>query len=90
MVGNDGGSGRKFGMGIGIMTSGSAATHGAGPSGHNTAARMLSTSIAGSSRMDVDTTAPGSPPVENGMGEPHDDRVTNLNMVVDEPSSSTV
>jgi histone deacetylase 1/2 len=86
IIGNEGGSGRKFGMGIGIMTSGSAATHGAGPSGHNTAARMLSTAIAGSSRMDID--APGSPPVENGMSEPHDDKVANVDMVVDEPSSS--
>lgn len=76
-------------MGIGIMTSGSAATHGAGPSGHNTAARMLSTSIAGSSRMDIDASGSGSPPIENGTSEPHND-VTNLDMVVDEPSSSNV
>ena len=82
------GSGRKFGMGIGIMTSGSAATHGAGPSGHNTAARVLSTTITGpSSKMDVDSS--GSPPIENHTSEPHEDKATNLDMAVDEPSSST-
>jgi histone deacetylase 1/2 len=86
IIGTDGGSGRKFGMGIGIMTSGSAATHGAGPSGHNTAARMLSTAIAESSRMDTDSS--GSPPVENGMNEAHDDKATNVDMVVDEPQAS--
>ena len=92
IIGTDGGSSRKFGMGIGIMTSGSAATHGAGPSGHNTAARMLSTvstSIAGSSRMDIDTPGSGSPLVENGTSEPREDKATNLDMVVDEPPSST-
>lgn len=57
--GNDGG-GRKFGMGIGIMTSsGSTNTHGAGPSGHTTAARVLSTTLAepleSLAPMDVDT-----------------------------------
>lgn len=88
IIGNDGASGRKFGMGIGIMTSGSAATHGAGPSGHNTAARMLSTTIAGSSRMDID--ASRSPPIENGMSEPQHDKVTNPDMMVDEPSSSNI
>jgi histone deacetylase 1/2 len=86
ITGSDGGSSRKFGMGIGIMTSGTAATHGAGPSGHNTAARMLSTTIAGPSEMDIDTS--GSPPTDNGASEPHDDEVAKPDMVVDEPSAS--
>ncbi|KAG5639293.1 hypothetical protein H0H81_004495 [Sphagnurus paluster] len=70
---NDGdGSNRKFGMGVGIMTtSGSANTHGAGPSGHTTAARVLSTSHPGPSDMDVDTPPIGAPrslaePAEGG------------------------
>lgn len=61
--GNESAGGRKFGMGVGIMSSGSTATHGAGPSGHTTAARILSSAIAGPSQihMDVDT-----PSTENG------------------------
>ena len=81
IIGSDTGSGRKFGMGIGIMTSGTAATHGAGPSGHNTAARVLSTAIAGSSKMDIDTS---DSPAENGTSEPQSDKV---DMAVDGPSS---
>jgi len=70
------------------MTSGSAATHGAGPSGHSTAARMLSTAIAKSSKMDIDTLE--SPPTTNDMSEPHDGKATNHDMIVDESSSSNV
>jgi histone deacetylase 1/2 len=49
-------------MGVGIMSSGPTATHGAGPSSHTTAARILSSSAAvGPSQMDVD-----SPSTDNG------------------------
>lgn len=50
--GNESAGGRKFGMGVGIMSSGQTATHGAGPSGHSTAARLLTTAV--SSAMDID------------------------------------
>lgn len=58
-----GGAGRKFGMGVGvgIMSSGAASTH-AGPSGHTTAARILSTGSGGrpeQDKMDVDTPSSG-------------------------------
>jgi hypothetical protein len=43
---------------------------------------MLSTAIAGSSEMDIDTS--GSPPTDNGASEPHDDEVTKRDMAVDE------
>lgn len=59
--GNESSGSRKFGMGVGIMTSGSTATHGAGPSGHTTAARILSTGSVPSAVMEVD-----SPSTENG------------------------
>ncbi|XP_006454763.1 hypothetical protein AGABI2DRAFT_198321 [Agaricus bisporus var. bisporus H97] len=36
----------KFGMGIGILASSSGITHGAGPSGHTTAVRVLPSSLA--------------------------------------------
>lgn len=44
---------RKFGMNVGILTSASATTHGAGPSGNTKVARVLSNTEASS--MDVDT-----------------------------------
>lgn len=50
----------KFGMGIGIMASGSSNTHGAGPSGHTTAVRILSTSNTEDLKMEVDDTPPAS------------------------------
>ncbi|GLB36416.1 putative histone deacetylase [Lyophyllum shimeji] len=60
--GVDGGN-RKFGMGVGIMApSGSTNTHGAGPSGHTTAARVLSSSHPEPFDMDVDTPTTEPPP----------------------------
>lgn len=52
----------KFGIGGGILNSGAASTHGAGPSGHRTVVRMLS-SLAADTTMDVD-----SPSTESGAG----------------------
>lgn len=50
------GTNRKFGMGVGIMTSStSTLAHGAGPSGHITATRILSTSHPDPSDMEIDT-----------------------------------
>ncbi|KDR84801.1 hypothetical protein GALMADRAFT_233170 [Galerina marginata CBS 339.88] len=48
------GTSHKFGLGGGILNSGSMNSHGAGPSGHTTAVRMLSSAVAEAS-MDVDT-----------------------------------
>jgi histone deacetylase 1/2 len=56
---NSGSSGRKFGIGVGIMSSATTSMHGAGPSGHPTTARNLG--IGGGGMMDVKDT-PGSPP----------------------------
>lgn len=81
------GSSRKFGMGVGIMTSGSTTTHGAGPSGHNTAARILSTSLnTESTTMDVDNI--NTP--ENGTSEPQANKSTagSDDMVLDGSSGS--
>ncbi|KAF9459456.1 histone deacetylase Hda1 [Collybia nuda] len=64
--GNEGNGGRKFGMGIGIMTSGSSTTHGAGPSGHSTVARILSTTLVPPSQTETDSS------VENGAAELQD------------------
>ncbi|PPQ90414.1 hypothetical protein CVT25_014932 [Psilocybe cyanescens] len=44
----------KFGLGGGILNSGTMNSHGAGPSGHTTAVRMLAAAAA-ESNMDVDT-----------------------------------
>jgi histone deacetylase 1/2 len=63
--GNESAGGRKFGVGVGIMTSGQAAAthHGAGPSGYTTVARLLSAANAAHPAMDVDTPATS----ENGI-----------------------
>ena len=45
----------KFGMGVGILASSIGATHGAGPSGHHTIARVISTSKDDSPSMEIDT-----------------------------------
>ncbi|KAG6910959.1 histone deacetylase [Tephrocybe rancida] len=59
------GTNRKFGMGVGIMTSStSTLTHGAGPSGHTTATRILSTSQQEPSDMEIDTPPIVTPPVD--------------------------
>jgi histone deacetylase 1/2 len=67
--GNESHGGRKFGMGMGIMSSGQSASthHGAGPSGHTTVARLLSAANAGHAAMDVDDTPSTS---ENGIAQP--------------------
>jgi histone deacetylase 1/2 len=49
--------GRKFGMGVGIMSSGQAGTtHGAGPSGHTTVPPLIATAVTSreGSAMEVD------------------------------------
>jgi histone deacetylase 1/2 len=51
----------KFGIGGGILTSGHANTHGAGPSAHTTAVQILSSSVV--QDMDID-----SPPSTGGSG----------------------
>lgn len=48
------GGNHKFGLGGGILSSGTMNSHGAGPSGHTTAVRVLA-SVAAESNMDVDT-----------------------------------
>lgn len=45
----------KFGLGGGILNAGSMNSHGAGPSGHTTAVRILSSATAESNSMEVDT-----------------------------------
>lgn len=50
----NGSGNHKFGIGGGILTSGHANTHGAGPSAHTTAVQILS-SAAAQDTMDVDT-----------------------------------
>lgn len=69
----------KFGMGIGILASSSGSTHGAGPSGHTTAVRMLSSSImvddeesteAPEGELDMDLDDTPSSVQENGVGPP--------------------
>jgi histone deacetylase 1/2 len=63
--GNESAGGRKFGVGMGIMSSGqTASTHHSGPSGHSTVARLLS---AANAAMDADDTPSTS---ENGAGPP--------------------
>ncbi|TFK20159.1 histone deacetylase complex, catalytic component RPD3 [Coprinopsis marcescibilis] len=63
------GSGHKFGMGVGILASSSGATHGAGPSGHTTAARILSAPRPEVAPMDVDTpTSESAPATEESAG----------------------
>lgn len=54
---DDTNGGHKFGMGGGILNAGSMASHGAGPSGHTTAVRILTSSAAAESAMEVDTSS---------------------------------
>lgn len=68
-VDEDDGGGRRFGMGVGIMSSGqTASTHGAGPSGHTTVPPIMakSASVPGSpnssAAMEVDDGRTDSPP----------------------------
>jgi histone deacetylase 1/2 len=56
----------KFGIGGGILTSGPANTHGAGPSAHTTAVQILSSAAA--QDMDID-----SPPSTGGTGSGNED-----------------
>ncbi|KAG5734842.1 Histone deacetylase RPD3 [Termitomyces sp. T112] len=59
------GTNRKFGMGVGIMTSSTSTLgHGVGPSGHTTATRILSTSHPDPSDMEIDTPPVDTPPVD--------------------------
>jgi histone deacetylase 1/2 len=55
----------KFGIGGGILTSGPANTHGAGPSAHTTAVQILSSAAA--QDMDIDS------PRSNGTGSGNED-----------------
>ena len=59
----DNNSGLKFGIGVGILAAGpTATTHGAGPSGHTTTARMAKSPVEALRGMDVDPTPSGSSP----------------------------
>ncbi|KAG6869182.1 hypothetical protein C0993_012281 [Termitomyces sp. T159_Od127] len=58
----DDGTNRKFGMGVGIMTSSTSTLgHGVGPSGHITATRILSTSHPDPLDMEIDTPPVATP-----------------------------
>lgn len=83
----EGSGSHKFGIGGGILTSGAASTHGAGPSGHTTVARMLSATT--STDMDVDSSsasASGDPAALGAVIAPSSERAT---VPSDEPASST-
>ncbi|KAJ2928889.1 hypothetical protein H1R20_g8180, partial [Candolleomyces eurysporus] len=54
----------KFGMGVGILASSAGATHGAGPSGHRTIPRVLTSPKPDSPTMEVDTPSSDSAPAE--------------------------
>jgi len=87
---NGSSGGRKFGMGAGIMSSAQTASahHGAGPSGHTTVARLLSTAKIA---MDADDATSTS---ENGAGGPQRDKSRDvtpgaIGMAVDESTGDT-
>ena len=97
--GEESGGNHKFGMGVGILASGSTTTHGAGPSGHHTAVRLISASNVGTaSSMDVDTPSTESvtepPAAASGADsataevEPPKSTVETDEMAVDVPPSS--
>ncbi|KAG6832241.1 hypothetical protein H0H92_004206 [Tricholoma furcatifolium] len=72
------GTNRKFGMGVGIMTSSTAAlAHGAGPSGHTTATRILSTTQAPSD-MEIDTPPIMTPAETSSVVTPSTDVPTKV------------
>lgn len=62
--------GHKFGLGGGILNSGSMNSHGAGPSGHTTAVRILSSAGGADSTMDVDTPSADSNAGGSGTDAP--------------------
>lgn len=81
--------GHKFGMGVGILVpSTSANMQTVGPSGHTTAARVLSNTPGGSAAMDVDTT-PSVTDKKGGNETEEAMSTTPAPMTVDEPSLST-
>lgn len=95
--GNDSTNGPKFGMGVGIMSSGqTGTTHGAGPSGHTTVPPVIATvSSREGSAMEVDETNSTSasntaPAIPSPLGakEKTPDSVTN-DMAVDPPTEPT-
>ncbi|KAF9270489.1 histone deacetylase complex, catalytic component RPD3 [Marasmius fiardii PR-910] len=77
--------GRKYAVGAGIMNSSSTLTHGAGPTGHTTAVRILSK--GSSAKMDLDSSTPASDsePTTNGNGEA--ERPADEGMTVDSTAS---
>lgn len=83
----EGSGSHKFGIGGGILTSGATSTHGAGPSGHTTVARMLSATTT--MDMDVDSSsasASGDPAALGAVIAPSSERATAPG---DEPASSS-
>lgn len=70
----------KFGIGGGILTSGPANTHGAGPSAHTTAVRILSSVAA--QDMDIDT------PPSNGDGAGSGNEAGGVALAIDNAEAS--
>lgn len=81
--------GLKFGIGVGILAAGSAAsTHGAGPSGHTTTARMAKSPPAAS--MDLDPTPSDNTPASNLERQltSSDEMAVDTVLTLDKPSES--
>ncbi|KAG6845639.1 hypothetical protein H0H87_005846 [Tephrocybe sp. NHM501043] len=85
------GTNRKFGMGVGIMTSStSTLTHGAGPSGHATATRILSTSQLDPSDMEIDTPPAATPPIATPSTDAPLNSTGSTDVVADLASSEAI
>lgn len=80
-------NGRKFGMGVGIMSSGqTATTHGAGPSGHTTVPPVIATvGSRDSSAMEIDDAS--GPAIPSPKEKTPEGVVTE--MTVDPPAEAT-
>lgn len=65
---DDSNGGHKFGLGGGILNSGSMASHGAGPSGHTTAVRILSSSNAAAADAAMEVDSPSAESNSNRAG----------------------
>lgn len=82
--------GLKFGIGVGILAAGSAAsTHGAGPSGHTTTARIAKSPPEAPPQMDVDPAPSDSTPTPNPEKTTSDEMAVDNVPTLDKSSENT-
>ena len=80
--------GLKFGIGVGILAAGHASsTHGAGPSGHTTTARLAKSPPVAAANLDLDPTPSDTPNPEKPLTS-SDEMAVDSVLTLDQPSES--